>query len=406
MKIIPLDWRVMGMSEAGDIEGGRQRSPHLTHGRMRPYLRVANVMNGYIDVSDVKQMAFTDAEFEQYRLRPGDILLNEGQSLELCGRPALYQGDPPNCCFQNTLIRFRPKVEIDGLFALQLFKYLLASRRFARIAVKTTSIAHLGVNRFATLKAAFPPLGEQRKIAAILEICDRSIENQEAIVTAKVRFKSALMQQLLTGRRRFKEFKDSGWRSLMLSEFLDFRPRVVTKPKGAFLAAGVRSHGKGVFLKPHFEAEDIALEELFQLRTNDLVLNITFAWEGAVAIVPPEADGALVSHRFPTFSFKSGIGCPDYFRHVIQQKQFVHQLGLVSPGGAGRNRVLSKRDFLRIRIQLPSIEEQRHIAAVLNGCDREINLLQQQLAALKEQKLGLLQTLLTGEIRVKVPKEA
>ena len=210
------------------------------------------------------------------------------------------------------------------------------------------------------------------------------------------------MQQSLTGRKRFKEFEGEKWRSLALGEILNFEPRVVTKPKGAFLAAGIRSHGKGVFLKPDFEAEDIALDELFQLRTNDLVLNITFAWEGAVAIVPPGADGALVSHRFPTFTFKRGVSFPGYFRHVIRQKRFVHELGLVSPGGAGRNRVMSKSDFLRIRVELPSFREQQRIAAVLDTSDREIELLQKQLDALKEQKRGLMQKLLTGEVRVKV----
>jgi len=77
-------------------------------------------------------------------------------------------------------------------------------------------------------------------------------------------------------------------------------------------------------------------------------------------------------------------------------------MGLASPGGAGRNRVLSKNAFLQIPIELPSFEEQQRIAAVLNACDREIELLQKQLAVLKEQKRGLMQKLLTGQIRVKV----
>src|SRR5262249_42680819 len=158
------------------------------------------------------------------------------------------------------------------------------------------------------------------------------------------------------------------------------------KPKGSFLAVGVRSHGKGVFLKRDFEAEDIALDELFQLHTDDLVVNITFGWEGAVAIVPPEADGALVSHRFPTFTFNEGVSFPEYFRHVIRQKRFVHEMGLASPGGAGRNRVLSKGDFLRIPVVLPPLEQQRRIATVLSACEREVVLLENELAALKEQK--------------------
>ncbi len=210
------------------------------------------------------------------------------------------------------------------------------------------------------------------------------------------------MQQLLTAKMRFKEFKTQRWQSMTLGDVVTHKPREITKPNGAFLAAGIRSHGKGVFLKPDFEAKDIALDELFQLRTNDLVVNITFGWEGAVAIVPPEADGALVSHRFPTFTFKPGISSPGYFRHVIRQKWFIHEMGLASPGGAGRNRLLSKSDFLRIPVEMPSIEEQQRIADVLNACDREINLLERQLAALKEQKRGLMQKLLTGEVRVKI----
>jgi type I restriction enzyme S subunit len=205
----PKGWRVMRMGEAGEIDGGRQRSPHLTDGKLRPYLRVANVMDGYIDVSDVKEMKFTEAAFEQYRLRVGDILLNEGQSMELCGRPAIYRGNPPDCCFQNTLIRFRPGDAIGGLFALQLFKFLLASRRFANIASKTTSIAHLGVSRFAGLQAAFPPLLEQRQIALFLTACDHGIELQQTLLAAELRQKRGLMQQLTTGRRRFKEFVKS-----------------------------------------------------------------------------------------------------------------------------------------------------------------------------------------------------
>jgi type I restriction enzyme, S subunit len=252
----------------------------------------------------------------------------------------------------------------------------------------------------------FPEEPEQRQIGKLLACWDRGFSTLKSLIDLNSERKRGLKQQLLTGRKRFREFDGRPWRSLILGEIVTFEPRVKVKPKGAFLAAGIRSHGKGVFLKPDFDTEDIALSELFQIRTNDLVINITFAWEGAAAIVPPEADGALVSHRFPTFTFNQGVSFPEYFRHVIQEKHFVYEMGLASPGGAGRNRVLNKSDFLRISIKLPSIEEQQRIAAVLNGCDREIELLQKQLDLLKEQKRGLMQRLLTGEIRVKVPKEA
>jgi type I restriction enzyme S subunit len=99
--------------------------------------------------------------------------------------------------------------------------------------------------------------------------------------------------------------------------------------------------------------------------------------------------------------FKTERVIPEYFRHVIVQRPFVLRLGLISPGGAGRNRVLSKRDFAKIELPIPPLPEQRRIAIVLNGCDREIQILQNTLTAVRDQKNGLMQQLLTGKVRVK-----
>jgi type I restriction enzyme S subunit len=272
------------------------------------------------------------------------------------------------------------------------------------LQLATKAVAQANINPTALqgmFRLPLPSKSEQTEIADRLSCWDDAIHSLKSFLASKIERRRGLMQQLLTGQTRFSEFKAERWSKMHLGDVVTYQPRTVVKPKGSFLAAGIRSHGKGVFLKRDFEAEDIALDELFVIRTDDLVVNITFGWEGAAAIVPPEADGALVSHRFPTFTFKPGVSFPGYFRHVIKQRRFVHEMGLASPGGAGRNRVLSKTEFLHIPIALPSLAEQEQIAAVLNNCDREIELLQKQLAALKEQKRGLMQKLLTGEIRVR-----
>jgi type I restriction enzyme S subunit len=138
--------------------------------------------------------------------------------------------------------------------------------------------------------------------------------------------------------------------------------RPVSKPREPFLALGIRSHGKGTFLKYDFEPTKIEMDTLFVVEKNDLIVNITFAWEGAIAIVKKEDDGALVSHRFPTFTFNPGTGVVDYFRHFILQPRFKYLMGLISPGGAGRNRVLDKKDFLRLEVKIPSPEV--HFSAI------------------------------------------
>lgn len=157
-----------------------------------------------------------------------------------------------------------------------------------------------------------------------------------------------------------------------------------------------------MFLKPDFEAEDIALDELFEIRTGDLILNITFAWEGAAAVVPASANGALVSHRFPTFRVRESDADISFLRHYILTKRFVFDCGLASPGGAGRNRVLSKSAFMAIRLSVPPASEQRAIGGILDTADAELRLLGDKRTALDQQKRGLMQQLLTGKMRVAV----
>ena len=133
---------------------------------MKPYLRVANVFEGRIDTADVLRMNFEPDDAAKYELRSGDILLNEGQSPELVGRPAIYRGEIPGACFQNTLIRFRAGDDVVPEFALLVFRRYLHAGIFKSVARWSTNIAHLGLRRFRALPFPVPPLEEQRRIAA------------------------------------------------------------------------------------------------------------------------------------------------------------------------------------------------------------------------------------------------
>jgi len=155
-------------------------------------------------------------------------------------------------------------------------------------------------------------------------------------------------------------------------------------------------------VKPVENPTSVAMDTLFRVKRNDLIVNITFAWEGAIAFVGQTDEDCFVSHRFPTYEVDVNKALPDYLRHVIVQKRFIRNLGLISPGGAGRNRVLNKTDFLNLKISLPEIKEQERIGDVLNTSLKEISLLKTKLDLLKVQKRGLMQKLLTGEWRVKV----
>lgn len=162
---VPKTWVWCKVSDVGDVVLGRQRSPrHHSGTHMRPYLRVANVFENRIDTCDVMEMNFTPSEYKRFKLEPGDILLNEGQSKELIGRPAMFRGELDNVCFTNTLVRFRAYPPISAAYALLIFRYYFRSGLFQSIANITTNIAHLGAGRFADLPFPLPPLAEQAEI--------------------------------------------------------------------------------------------------------------------------------------------------------------------------------------------------------------------------------------------------
>jgi type I restriction enzyme S subunit len=196
---LPEAWCWARVDQIGDVQLGRQRSPKHHKGQhMRPYLRVANVFEDRIDVSDVMEMNFTPSEYEAYKLQRGDILLNEGQSMELVGRPAIYRDEVPGACFTNTLVRFRSSEGLDPAFALKAFLAYMKNGRFQRIATITVNIAHLGAARFSELEFPLPPLEEQREISREADRQLSTIRALETLIKANVMRTTRLRQSILS----------------------------------------------------------------------------------------------------------------------------------------------------------------------------------------------------------------
>lgn len=398
---LPNDWDSIHLQDLCiRIQDGTHFSPQSNSGKYK-YLTSKNIKYGRIDLSDCGYISEEEHQniYKRCPVQYNDILVTKDGANT--GNAALNTLKEQFSLLSSvTMIRANPQ-KTTNEFLLQyilsphgqyIIKSEMAGQAITRITLKTIRSFYFPV----------PPLPEQKKIAEILSKWDEGIETVEKLIATKIKMKKALMQQLLTGKKRFGGFEKQSWNSIELKNILVPQIRALPKPSQPYLSLGIRSHGKGTFQKPNFEPQKIALEELYKVKTNDLIVNITFAWEGAIAIVKECDDDALVSHRFPTYVFDKKKGIPEYFRHIILQKRFVYELGLVSPGGAGRNRVLSKKDFLKIKIDIPTVEEQRKIASALNTADKEIELLNKKLEALKQQKIGLMQKLLTGKIRVRI----
>lgn len=168
--------------QLGQVQLGKKRvpsaKPDLT---TRPYLRVANVLDGRFDLTDVAEMDFSAEEWPRYKLEAGDLLLNEGQSPELVGRPAIFRGEIQDCGFQNSLIRLRVNHGISPAYTLLIFRHFLHSGKFRNAARWTTNLAHLTAKRFGDLEIPMPSLERQEILAAVAQ---QKIDTADDVVAA------------------------------------------------------------------------------------------------------------------------------------------------------------------------------------------------------------------------------
>lgn len=218
----------------------------------------------------------------------------------------------------------------------------------------------------------------------------------------KKRIEAVRRGEVPEGYRRVKDIgiAPTDWMVGQLSDVLHNESRPVAKPKDPYWRLGIRSWAKGTFHAYVDDPSTVDMDELYVVHENDLVVNITFAWEHAVAVASKEDDGLLVSHRFPTYVFDEG-NVPAYYKAVVSQQYFKDMLDHISPGGAGRNRVLNRKDFLALPCHIPPVAEQQKIAEMLATCDRVIELKQQLLEEKRRQKQWLMKRLLSESTSVK-----
>jgi type I restriction enzyme S subunit len=254
----------------------------------------------------------------------------------------------------------------------------------------------LNKEALSQLPILVPPLAEQQKIAAILSTWDRAIELTEKLIAAKQNRKQALMQQLLTGKVRLPGFEKTKWKKCHLDDVAKNSTRRNVVPTDDRIVYSVTN---SVGMVPM--DEDIIGESIDRYKT---VSPFDFAYNpkrinvGSIAMWNGDEE-VLVSPDYVVFRCGSKLDAQflNHFRTTHYWRHFVNRAG----GGSVRVRIYFS-DLGSMKLNLPPIDEQRAIAEALNAQDSEIDLLSRRLNAMKRQKKGLMQQLLTGKIRVAI----
>jgi type I restriction enzyme S subunit len=380
---------------------------------MRPYLRAANVKWDGLDLSDVKEMAFTETESATYELRPGDLLLGEASgSPDEVGKPGQYKGEIDGCCFQNTLLRVRLPEDLLPDFYEHYFREQALNGKFAA-GSRGVGIHHLGAAALSDWQIPVAPTPEQERIVTAIEEAFSKLDAGEAGLRAVrqllKRMREAVLAAAVTGRLVPQDATDApatkvlaelgaqplqeetlealpaGWVWAALDSLNDpARPICygILKP-GPSVSDGVpyvevRSLRTGRIEPEHLPRSHPDIERGFvrsRLRPGDLTIAIR-GTTGRVAIVPPTLVGGNVSRDCARLAV---VGmdpryAETFLRGPSAQRFFVASVRGVAVKG------INIGDLRRLPVAVPPVEEQHRIVSeverqmsFIESCERAVD---------------------------------
>lgn len=354
-----------------------------------PFVQVADVTDEMNLVGDTKQKISKKAQLLSVYAEKGSVLVTLQGSI---GRVAITQY---GAFIDRTVLIFENfYLPIDNLFWAYVIKqkFIEEAKSAPGGTIKTITKEVL-----SDFNIKLPTYSEQSAIGTFFSTLDSQITlHQRKLDTLKEQKKTYL--KLLFPAKgqtkpalRFQGFEDD-WEEVKLGEVIEQQIREVDKPNDAYRRLSVRSHAKGTFHQLVEDPSTVAMDKLYVVKADDLIVNITFAWEHAIAVTNLYDDGLLVSHRFPTYraKFNSDI---TYIKYLVSQEDFRRKLEFISPGGAGRNRVMNKKDFINLKADFPTLPEQEAIGTFFQTLDQEMTQVEDKLASFKEMKKTLLRKL-------------
>ena len=264
----------------------------------------------------------------------------------------------------------------------------------------------LETDTLLSVQLPVPPSTEQEKITNVLLTWERRIDRTARLLEAKRRLKAGLMQQLLTGKRRFPRFgKTAGkisnpWTTCHIGDIAcEISTRnssgeslpVLSCTKYNGLVDSAEYFGRRVFSADTSNYRVVRRGQ-FAYATNHIE-------EGSIGLLE-HADGGLVSPIYTVFETTDAV-LPVYLYKLLKTEYYRRRFAAATHSSVNRRGSLRWSHFAKIRVTLPPLDEQRRLVDFIELCEREIELLEQKLKALRKQKKGLMQKLLTGKVRVR-----
>ena len=405
--IIPEDWEVKRLGEIGDFSKGNgvpkdkiikdEQGHHcLTYGDL--YTKYDFV------IKDIKSFIDDDVASESKEIHIGDICFAcSGETPEDIGKCAAYI-EESTAYAGGDIIILSPNKDINSIWLSYVLNSDIGGKQRYKFA-QGFSIVHIYPDNLKRIQIPTPTLKEQQRIVLVLSLWDTAIAKQTALIEKLTLRKRGLMQQLLTGKKRLKGFEGE-WKLIKLG---DIAERITRKNEEDNQNVVTISAQRGFVVQTDFFNKSVASETLdnyFLVHKNEFCYNKSYSTGYPMGAIKrlKTFDKAVVTTLYICFALKGETTNIDFFEQHCESGILNKELVKVANEGGRAHGLLNvtPSDFFNMHMSVLSINEQNAIASVLVNTDKEIEIQKQKLAAMQEQKKGLMQVLLTGKKRIKL----
>ncbi|EHH2570817.1 restriction endonuclease subunit S [Vibrio parahaemolyticus] len=406
--MVPSGWKLKTLSDITKEKvsyGIVQAGPHVSGGV--PYLKSADV-GGEIDIDSLQKTApEIHHKYRRSAVHPGDIVFSLRGNI---GRMSIV----PNELIEANLTQGTARISVDENNDSKYIYYQIAStpvlNRINALS-KGSTFKEISLEELRKVKVACAPLQEQQKIAKILSTWDNAISTTEKLIANNKQQKKALMQQLLTGKKRLIDPETgtpfSGeWVDVHMGDICQINPKKPPEPENGLISFipmdAVSEDAK--LLRTETKSYSEVSKGFTSFKELDvLIAKITPCFENGKGAQVTQLENGIGfgSTEFHVLRAKSGISA-ELVYFLTNDKSFRVRGELNMQGSAGQKRVTT--DYLKLcKVFIPKqLTEQQKIASVLTAADKEIELLETKLAHFKQEKKALMQQLLTGKRRVNI----
>lgn len=391
----PSSWTTAVLADVvTGVEYGTS-APTVTGGT-RPVVGMRQLNGGFVSLDGLSCVDGDLQDWSKLELKAGDLLFNRTNSPDLVGKVGIVRDDSP-AVFASYLVRLSPdRGVVDPYFLNYWLNGPVARRAIRRMATRGVSQANINPTVLTRrCPVLLPSLPEQERIARLLLSWDEAIE-LTSLVRERYRETLAAFAADLFGPVHHSTQRPANWSDYRLGELFDERIQFGVEADPLLSV----SQTAGVVLQSSGGRRDTSPRDKGRYKLalpGDLAYNTMRMWQGAVGLVP---ERGLVSPAYTVVTPRTKVVDPAYAAQLFKSKRMMFDFERYSQGLTSDTWSLKYPAFARIPVALPPLHEQEVAAAQLADMSRSLDLLDRQRAALVDQKRGLMQKLLTGELRV------